>query len=539
MPTDIEGMEAMRLDGGGGLHEYEDGIEEDEEDNASDLEDTNLKADDALIVVAKTEEDFAALEVHVYEQNTGNLFVHHDIPLPSFPLCLSHGTINPDGNAGNYIAVGTFDPAIEIWNLDVLDVLEPTCILGGKDLSAGEEEWKRLNAETLSTPTHNTQNNHDSNKKSKNRKKKKKQQKQKQYSNGLVEGSHTDAIMALSWNTIHRQVLASGSADTTVKLWDVTSYSSSSSSPPVTTLHHHTDKVQSVCWHPSEGSLLATGSYDRTVCLLDARTALSSSSTENSNNNNNNNIQRVHLSADCESISWDPHSPYYMTVATEDGRVTCWDVRQMTNNNTTTTTTPQDYHHNAVEPVWSFLAHASGGCGDVRYNPSISGMMATCGVDGTVALWDVDKLLLQKNNNDNNCNSILGPQSSLFSREMKVGKLYSLSFYPSSPWLMGCGGSGNEVAIWDFARESPIVNTFGSRIVTSQDGEEDKPWRRMGVEEGEEVVEDMDGKEKEKERMAASKASVEAAARARENAQGARKKKKKNSGKKATHHKTH
>lgn len=31
----------------------------------------------------------------------------------------------------SYCAVGTFEPAIEIWNLDVLDPLEPTATLGG------------------------------------------------------------------------------------------------------------------------------------------------------------------------------------------------------------------------------------------------------------------------------------------------------------------------------------------------------------------------------------------------------------------------
>ncbi len=32
---------------------------------------------------------------------------------------------------GSYVAVGTFHPSIEIWNLDVIDSLEPAAVLGG------------------------------------------------------------------------------------------------------------------------------------------------------------------------------------------------------------------------------------------------------------------------------------------------------------------------------------------------------------------------------------------------------------------------
>lgn len=263
-------------------------------------------------------QDFASLEVHVYEPTSGNLFVHHDIPLPSFPLALAHGDISPSGQAGNFCAVGTFSPGIEVWNLDVLNALEPCCILGGEDTSAADELMK-LNMTRAASG-------------------KKLKKKILSNSGGLRPESHTDAVMSLSWNKVHRQVLASGSADTTIKIWDITKANGSGENPNAATFYHHKDKVQSVTWHPTEGTLLATGSYDKTVALVDAR------------NSSSQNCKRVKIVADCESIQWDPFHSQYLTVATEDGTISCWDVRKFDT------------------PVWSFVANEFGGVSDLSYN---------------------------------------------------------------------------------------------------------------------------------------------------------------------------
>jgi len=57
---------------------------------------------------------------------------------------------------------------------------------------------------------------------------------------------------------------------------------------------------------------------------------------------------------------------------------------------------------------------------------------------------------------------------------MSVGKLYSVSCYPSSPWLLACGGSGNELAIWDMEGEDAIRNRFAP-LATDSNEEEKQP----------------------------------------------------------------
>lgn len=422
MPIDVKGLEAMGLANSSGPMYF---AEDDDDEDDSDLEDTNLTPDDALIVVAKTDEDFASLQIHVYEQNTGNLFVHHDIPLPSFPLCMAHGDINNHGQAGNYVAVGTFSPGIEIWNLDVLDALEPICILGGEDTSMADELMK-INMTRAAMGK----------KLKKKTKKKKGRSNQDTNDGGLKSGSHTDAIMALSWNSVHRQVIASGSADQTVKLWDITRAGNFNGNPkerndtaaPAATFSHHRDKVNAVVWHPSEGTLLATGSFDRTVALLDVRAG--------DENTTGNNIKTTKIPADCEALAWDPFQEQFLTAASEDGTITCWDVRKFD------------------EPYWSFVAHEFGGVSDLSYNRHVPGFFATCAVDKTVALWDVQNVASLPNKKPYSCGI----------KEMNVGKLFSVSFYPSSPWLLGSGGNGNSLALWDLSNEKEIQQRFADRV---------------------------------------------------------------------------
>jgi periodic tryptophan protein 1 len=250
----------------------------DAEADEEDAEDDEIRPTDAMLVLAMTEDDYSHLEIQLLSEE-GNMFVHHDINLPDFPLSLAWMDCPPfraEGGqmaVGNYIAVGTFNPAIEIWNLDVLDPLEPTAVLGGEDPSVRPKKGQDA---------------------------------------ALVPGSHEDAVMGLSWNRMYRQALASGSADKTVKIWDTTTQQCSH------TFTHHADKVQSVSWHMTEAYILATGSFDKTISLLDCR---SGSQTN-----------RYSVSSDVESMTWDPFNPYHLYTSLESGEVTCFDLRYTANH---------------------------------------------------------------------------------------------------------------------------------------------------------------------------------------------------------------
>ncbi|KAG0041645.1 hypothetical protein BGZ90_009743, partial [Linnemannia elongata] len=105
----------------------------DEEDE--DQEDLMIQATDNLLLAAKTEDDISHLEVYLYdesEENEGNMYVHHDIMLPAFPLCLEW----LDFRVGR-------KSAIEIWDLDTVDNMYPDAVLGAQDKTKKKKGAKK------------------------------------------------------------------------------------------------------------------------------------------------------------------------------------------------------------------------------------------------------------------------------------------------------------------------------------------------------------------------------------------------------------
>jgi WD40 repeat protein len=69
------------------------------------------------------------------------------------------------------------------------------------------------------------------------------------------------------------EILASGSKDKTIKIWDI------GNATVLLTLHGHTDYVMSVVLTPDNRTLIS-GSRDRTVRIWDTQTGVQSGSLE-------------------------------------------------------------------------------------------------------------------------------------------------------------------------------------------------------------------------------------------------------------------
>lgn len=75
---------------------------------------------------------------------------------------------------------------------------------------------------------------------------------------------HAEAVLSVSFSPDGRR-LASGSGDTTVRLWDITTQT------PAHTCTGHKNWVLCIAWSP-DGRKLASGSNDNTIQLWDPQT---------------------------------------------------------------------------------------------------------------------------------------------------------------------------------------------------------------------------------------------------------------------------
>ncbi len=235
-----------------------------------EIEDLEISPDDNLIAVGKVRDGFYNLEVYVYNAQQGVLFCHHDVLLGNFPLCMEWVGYDPgEHSQGNFLAMGSMTPHIELWDLDVVNTLEPTFVLEGKE----KKKSKKKSAKKVSLPL-----------------------------------GHRKAVLDLSWNQVQCRALASASADFTVGLWDLEQRSM------VSRIRSHTEKVQTVEWHPFEDGTLLSGSFDKSVKVSDCRDPEGSSKSWT-------------LEGEVERAVWDTHDPYYFFASCDTGHVYCVDVR--------------------------------------------------------------------------------------------------------------------------------------------------------------------------------------------------------------------
>lgn len=315
-----------------------------DEDDDSEAEDEIIKPTDNLLLVGHVQDDAASMEVWVFNEEEESLYTHHDFLLPSFPLCIEWMNHDPGSDKpGNMCAIGCMDPVITVWDLDIQDSIEPTFKLGSKG----------------------------------NRKKNK-------------EGyGHKDAILDLSWNRHYEHILASGSVDQTLILWDM------DEGQPHTTITAFEEKVHSIEFHPDEAQTILAGSADGVVRLFDCRDPEFVNAS----------FVKWQTPGEVEKVLWNCTDPNYFMIGSNDGSLHYVDKRQ------------------ANKLLWSFKAHEEEISG-ICFNSEVKNLLTTTSTEGYLKIWNFNTTEIKP----------------VYSHDFKMGRLQCMKQCPEDPFTLAFGG---------------------------------------------------------------------------------------------------
>ncbi|XP_068145739.1 periodic tryptophan protein 1 homolog [Drosophila tropicalis] len=336
-----------------------------DEDEDSEAEDEVIQKNDNLILVGHVQDDAASMEVWVFNQEEESLYTHHDFLLPSFPLCIEW--MNHDAGSdkpGNMCAIGCMDPIITVWDLDIQDSIEPTFKLGSKGS--------------------------------------RKQQKP-QY-------GHKDAVLDLSWNRNFEHILASGSVDQTLILWDM------DEGQPHTTITAFEEKVQSLEFHPEEAQSILTGCSDGYVRLFDCRDSEMVNSA----------CIKWQIPGEVEKVLWHPTQTNYFIIGSNDGSLHYADKRK------------------ANELLWSIKGHneeISGVC----FNSQKPNLLTSTSTEGTLKVWNFDT----------------NEAKEVYEHEFNMGRLQCMRQCPEDPYTLAFGGEKPpRCAVFNIKNSIAVRRTF-------------------------------------------------------------------------------
>jgi histone-binding protein RBBP4 len=219
----------------------------------------------------------------------------------------------------------------------------------------------------------------------------------------------------LSWNPMKKGLLASGSHDSEVCVWDTEAKSDSTGAvQPLARYEFHTGPVEDVAWHKHQGEVFCSVGDDKKMILWDIR----------KDNKKPTHMIEAHVQ-EVLSLDFNPFSEYLLATASADRTVGIWDLR------------------NLKGKQFSFKHHQDE-VSAVTWAPFNESILASASVDRRVFVWDlsrVGKTLTPEEQLD-------GPPELLFIHGGHTSKITDLSWNPNEELILASTAEDNVVQVW-------------------------------------------------------------------------------------------
>lgn len=247
------------------------------------------------------------------------------------------------------------------------------------------------------------------------------------FSPNLRLSGHKKEGYGLSWCPIDEGILVSGSDDSLICLWDISSnlYKDTNKSiSPLTTYSMHKDVVEDVCFHPKNSYMFASCGDDKKLFIWDTRSQNSQPSIKFYDGGHTKEIN---------SICFNFHNDNIFATGSSDNTCGMWDLR----------VTDKKLH--------SFETHTNS-VYNVSWSPHSEYILASSSIDRRVNLWDIAKIGQEQNPED----AEDGPPELLFIHAGHIDKIADISWNPCVDWMIASISDDSILQIWN--PTEPIYN---------------------------------------------------------------------------------
>ncbi|KAF9618416.1 hypothetical protein IFM89_001139 [Coptis chinensis] len=262
---------------------------------------------------------------------------------------------------------------------------------------------------------------------------------------------HSQEGYGLSWSPHKQGYLLSGSNDSNICLWDI------STTPltlhPMSTYQFHEDVVEDVSWHSKSENLFGSVGDDNRLAIWDLRSNVPQSSV-------------IAHEKEVNYLSFNPFNEWILATASSDTTVNLFDLRKLTaalhsfSGHTFTWSTvyksrlsfqvshdtTQDFVRHAAIIVLRIL-----NCRDevfqVEWSPKHETVLASSAADRRLMIWDLSRIGDEQSEED----AEDGPPELLFSHGGHTAKISDFSWNENKPWVISSVSEDNILQIWQMA----------------------------------------------------------------------------------------
>ncbi|KAL8205852.1 hypothetical protein R6Q57_009403 [Mikania cordata] len=225
---------------------------------------------------------------------------------------------------------------------------------------------------------------------------------------------HCSGGFGLSWSTINRGFLLSGSKDAKICLWDINQTPLNKAIDALQTFEAHRDCVEDVAWHLKHNYLFGSCGVDRYLHIYDLRTPCFIRPVQS--------LKAHQNKINC--LSFNPINEWLVATGASDNTLKFFDLRKFS------------------APIHTFNHHKDEVV-QIGWSPHYENILASSCAGRRLMIWDTDRIGLEQLAN----NSEDGPPELLFIHGGHTDRIPDFSWNPTEDWVIA-SVSDNILQVW-------------------------------------------------------------------------------------------